>query len=116
MPTRRLMLAAPLLALFALPARAANQGSQRLSDGQTEITGFLDRIERQGDMNILLVNAGGENWTVEYPDPPANANDSPVDLALSQGMVLSIRGHQAADTAYRMRATMIIIDGTQYRL
>ena len=40
----------------------------------------------------------------------------PVGLALHQGMVLTVQGHQAQDTAYRMRASRLIIDGTPYDL
>ncbi|MGR3803910.1 hypothetical protein [Marinibacterium profundimaris] len=120
MTTRRLFLglalalAAPVL---APPVLAAEQhGSRRLENGLTEITGFLDRVETEANHFQLIVTADGEKWTVDFPDPPANANDTPVGLQLSEGMELTIQGHQAQDTAYRMRADVLIIDGTPYEL
>ena len=119
MPNRRLFLSqvtALAAILAAAPAFAAEHGSKRLGNGLTEITGFLDRLEESGGGFTLIVNADGEEWTVEFPQPPANANDTPVGLALHQGMVLGVQGHQAQDTAYRMRASRLIIDGTPYDL
>ncbi|WP_428925526.1 hypothetical protein [Marinibacterium sp. SX1] len=118
MPTRRDLLASALAALpaLALPALARADGSRRLDNGMTEITGFLDRVEARGDTNVLIVTAGGQEWTVDFPTPPANANDQPIGLALHPGMELTVQGHQAQDTAWRMRAARLIIDGTPYEL
>ncbi len=119
MPNRRQLLALTLgtLPALALPAMASDShGSKRLDNGLTEITGFLDRAETRGDAHVLIINAGGEEWTVDFPAPPANANDQPIGLALHPGMVLTVQGHQAQDTAWRMRASRLIIDGTPYDL
>lgn len=118
--TRRqvLTLTSALLATATLAktALAAEHGSRKLDDGLVEITGFLDHAEVGGAVNALIVTAGGETWTVEFPELPANANDQPVGLQLSEGMELTVQGHPAQDTSYRMRATRLIIDGTPYDL
>lgn len=112
--TRRLAMALALAtaAALAAPALAAEHGSHRLDNGLVEITGYLDHA----DAGTLIVDAGGETWTVDFPHAPANANDQPVGLQLTVGMELTVQGHQAQDTAYRMRATRLIIDGTPYDL
>ncbi len=115
-------LAAATLMVFAAFALAADPASAhhgwRWAEGEnSEISGTIKSTKLGNPHGLVMLDVGGEEWTVEVGQPWRNDQAGLKDNLLAVGVKMTVQGHRSVDKNQKVfKAERVMIGGKSYNL